>query len=147
MAGRADPEVGGGVSLLFADPAHKTSQLLVSEERLDGVVVAPQFLLAGNQFVNCSMAVAAQRDGFLHLGTRKAFAKPLVGMTRAGNQMMLRGSAAHQSLAQVATGFRRRVGQGRFRFLGKTKGHFFSRSNAAAVIVKTPVRSVGSTSG
>ena len=103
--------------------------------------MASQFLLARNQPMDGKVAIAANRNRFLHLLPGEPFAKPLVGMTGPGNQVVFGRRLTHPPSTQ-STGMSRIAIPIDFHL-----PYRFRRSNAAAVIVKTPVRSEGSTSG
>jgi hypothetical protein len=85
------------------------------------------------------MAVTANRDRLLHLLSGEAFSKPLVRMHCSGDQVVLGRPLPHHSVTEPASAC--------IAMLAVTTAHFLSRSKAAAVIVITPVRSDGSTSG
>ena len=111
----------------------------MGQDCVDGVVVPAQFLFAGNQPVDTAMTVSANRDRLLHLLSSEAFLKPLVRVHGSGDQVVLGRPLAHHSVTQPAGAS--------IASCAVTFAHFFNRSSAAAVIVITPVRSEGSTSG
>jgi hypothetical protein len=169
--------LANGELTLFTNPRHEFAEFLVSQQCPDGVIRTSEFFLAWYQIVDRSVAITAHRNGLLHLLARKASFEPFIAVTRAWNQMMVCRPVSHHASAKptlmllfhdshrlpiqcssfvpnetssAKIALRSSVGTTEPQFIPASptgRCYLDSRSRAAAVIVMTPVRKEGSTSG
>ena len=86
--------------LLLTGPRGEFSDLWVRLESFERVVVTTEVFFFGLEFVDCVVAVTAERDRFLHLIASEVFLEPLIAMASARDQVMFGGSLFRRSTAK-----------------------------------------------
>ena len=89
---------------MLAGPSDELGDLRVCFKQFECVVVSAEVFFFGLKFVYGVMAVATQRDRFLHLLTSKVLLEPFIAVASARDQMMFGGSLFRRSAAKQASG-------------------------------------------
>ena len=89
---------------MLAGPSDELGDLRVCFKQFECVVVSAEVFFFGLKFVYGVMAVATQRDRFLHLLTSKVLLEPFIAVASARDQMMFGGSLFLRSAAKQASG-------------------------------------------
>ena len=76
----------------------------MAKQLFNRVVMPAQLFLIGHELVDRRMAIATKGNGLLHFDAFVPFAKPLVPVAFAGNQVMSRRSLFCDSPAEFAGG-------------------------------------------
>ena len=72
-------------SALISHPSDEAAELLMGKQCFDGMIMPAEFFFAGDQIMDRAVTIAANRDRFLHLLSRKSLLEPFILVAGAGD--------------------------------------------------------------